>query len=105
MWSSKSAPAGFHALSLRRYGSRPASASADETTDFVVAVGSDQQHVSHVRIGNQALQQLQRRRVHPLQIVEKQRQRMLRRREGAEETPEHQLEKASRLLRWQFCHG
>ena len=39
-------------------------------TDFVVAVGSDQQHVPHVRIGNQALQQFQSCRVQPLQIVE-----------------------------------
>ena len=74
-------------------------------TDFVVAVGSDQQHVPHVRIGNQALQQFQSRRVQPLQIVEEQRQRMLRASEGAEETPEHQLETAPRFLRWQFCHG
>ncbi len=30
---------------------------------------------------------------------------MLRAGEGAEETPEHQLETASRFLWWQFCHG
>src|SRR5580658_981523 len=30
---------------------------------------------------------------------------MLRTGEGAEETPEHQLETGPRFLRWQFCHG
>ena len=74
-------------------------------TDFVVAVSSDQQHVPHVRIGNQALQQFQSGRVQPLQIVEEQRQRMVRAREGAEETPEHQLETAPRFLRRQFRDG
>ena len=52
-------------------------------TDFVVAVGSNQQHVPHVRIGDQVLQQLQSCRIQPLQIVQEQRQRMLRLSEGA----------------------
>src|SRR5580704_7471983 len=30
---------------------------------------------------------------------------MLRSRERAQETPEHQLETAPRFLRWQFCHA
>src|SRR5580704_7795550 len=74
-------------------------------TDFVVAVGSDQQQVPHVPIGYQPLQQFQGRHVQPLQIVEEQRQGMLRSRKGSEETPKHQLETAPRLLRWQFRHG
>ena len=74
-------------------------------TDFVVAVGADQQQVPHVRIGNQVLQQFQSCRIQPLQIVEEQRQRMLRAGEGAKEAPEHQLETALRFLRRQFCNG
>src|SRR5580692_11491906 len=45
------------------------------------------------------LDQVERRRVEPLQIVEKQRQRMFGPREDAEKSPEHQLETALRLLR------
>jgi hypothetical protein len=51
--------------------------------------------VPHARIGNQALQQFQSCRVQSLRIVEEQRQGTLRAGEGAEETPEHQLEVAS----------
>ena len=46
--------------------------------DLVVPVGADQQQVLHIRLGQQILEQVERRRVEPLQIVEEQRQRMLR---------------------------
>ena len=70
--------------------------------DLVVAVGADQQQVLHVGLGQQLLDQIERGRVEPLQIVEEQRERMLRPREHADEAPEHQLEAALRLLRRQL---
>src|ERR1700726_1105414 len=45
------------------------------------------------------LDQVERRHAEPLQIVEKQRQRMFGPREDAEKSPEHQLETALCLLR------
>ena len=54
--------------------------------DLVVAIGADQQQVPHLRLGQQILQQIERRRVEPLQIVEEERQRMLRPGEDADET-------------------
>ena len=50
----------------------------------------------YVRIGNQLLQQFQGRSVQPLQIVEEQRQWVVRPGERAEEPPEHQLEASLR---------
>ena len=62
--------------------------------DFVVAIGADQHQVLHIRLGQQILEQIERRRVEPLQVVEEQRQRMFRPGEDADEPPEHQLETA-----------
>ena len=72
--------------------------------DLVVPIGADQQQVLHIRLGQQVLEQIERRRVEPLQIVEEQRERMLRPREHAEEAPEHQLEAALRVL-WRQARG
>ena len=66
--------------------------------DFVVSVGADQHQVPHIRLGQQILEQIERCRIEPLQIVEEQRQRMLRPREYADESPEHELESALRVL-------
>ena len=41
---------------------------------------------------DQVLEEVERRRIQPLQIVEEQRERVLRPREHAEEAPEHHLE-------------
>ena len=46
--------------------------------DFVVAIGADQHQMLQLRPGQQILQQIERRRIEPLQIVEEQRQRMFR---------------------------
>ena len=72
---------------------------------LVVAVGPDNQQVLHVRIGNQVLQEFKRCRVQPLQIIEEQRERMLRLGEHAEEPPEHQLKAVLRISRWQVWNG
>ena len=70
--------------------------------DLVVPIGADQQQVAQLRLGRQVLEQVERRRVQPLQVVEEQRQRMLRPGEHAEQAAEHQLEAALRVLRRQF---
>ena len=67
-------------------------------TDLVVPIGADQQQVPHVRVRDQMLEQVERRRVQPLQIIEKQRERMFRPSEDTEEPPEHQLEARLRGL-------
>ena len=69
--------------------------------DLVVPVGADQQQVPHLRVRDQMLEQVERRCVQPLQIVEEQRERVLRAREHAEEAPEHHLEAVLRVLRRQ----
>src|SRR6476469_564681 len=57
--------------------------------------------MSNVGVGHQVVQQIERRRIEPLQIVEEEGERMLLAREHAEETPEHHLEAVLRVLRRQ----
>ena len=71
-------------------------------TDLVVPVGADQQQVPHLRVRDQMLEEVERRRIQPLQIVEEQRERVLRPCEHADEAPEHQLEAVLRVLRRQI---
>ena len=70
--------------------------------DLVVAVGADQEQVMHIRLRQHMLEQIERCRIEPLQIVEEQRQRMLRPGKHAEKAPEHELEAALRVLRRQL---
>ena len=70
--------------------------------DFVVAVGADQQQVADVRVGRPVLEEVERGRVEPLQVVEEQGERMPGPGEDAEEAAEDQLEAALRLLRRQL---
>ena len=70
--------------------------------DLVVPVGCHQQQVSHVRMRDQVLEQFERRRIQPLQIIEKQRERVFLAREHAEEPPENPLEAVLRVLRRQI---
>jgi hypothetical protein len=67
--------------------------------NFVVPVGANQHQVSHIRLGQEILEQIERCRVKPLQVVEEESKRMLRSCEYAEESPEDQLEAALRVLR------
>ena len=69
--------------------------------DLVVPVGPDQQQVPHLRVRDQVLEEVERRCIQPLQIVEEQRERVLLAREHAEEAPEHHLEAVLRILRRQ----
>ena len=50
----------------------------------------------------QVLEEIERRCIEPLQVVEEQRQRMLQSGEDPEETPQHQLEPALRVSRRQL---
>src|SRR6202034_4789769 len=77
--------------------------------NLVVPVGADQHQMLHVRLGQQILNQIERCRVEPLQIVEEQGQRMFLC-EYADKSTEHQLEAALRILwrklgnRWLFSY-
>ena len=55
-------------------------------------------------LGQQVFEQIERRRVQPLQVVEEERQRMLRSCEDADEPPKHQLKTSLRFLRRQLGH-
>src|SRR4051812_47331244 len=70
--------------------------------DLVVPVGPDQHQVPQVRTCQQILEQVERRSVEPLQVVEKERKRMLRPGKYTDEAPEHKHETALRLL-WLEC--
>src|SRR4029077_19870571 len=67
--------------------------------DLVLVIGTDQHEVLKIRAGQQILEQIERRRIQPLQIVEEQRQGLLWLRENLDEAPEHQLETPLRGLR------
>ena len=69
-------------------------------SDFVVAVGTDQHEVLQIRTGQQVLQKIERHPVEPLQIIEEQRQWMLRPGEDADKPPKHQLKTLLCVLWW-----
>ena len=69
--------------------------------DFVVAIGSDQQQVACLTPANQVLDESKGRGVDPLQVVEKQHQRVLGLGEHLEERAKHHLKAVARVLRWQ----
>ena len=79
--------------------------------DFIVSIRADQQQMLHVRLDQQIFQQIKRRRVQPLQIVEKEGQWMLGSRKYANESTEYQSEAALRVLwrkfryRWLFSYN
>ncbi len=73
--------------------------------DLVVPVGPDHQQMPDLRVRHQLLEEVERCRIEPLQIVEKQCERVLLAREYAQEAPEHQLEAVLRLLRRQYRDG
>src|SRR6202521_167182 len=70
-------------------------------SDLVVSIGPDQQQVPHLRVRDQVLEEVERRSIKPLQIVEEQRERVLLPREYAEKAPEYHLEAVLRVLRRQ----
>src|ERR1700722_7488321 len=60
--------------------------------DLVVSIGANKKQVWDALVGEEILEQIERSRVEPLQIVEKQGERMLRTREDTDETAQQQLE-------------
>ena len=66
--------------------------------DFIVPIGAQQQEMAHLLMQHEMLDQIERRPVQPLQIVEEQHQRMLGPSEDAEEAPEHQLKPILAIL-------
>src|SRR5437763_1916357 len=66
-------------------------------SDFVFAIGTDQHEVLQIW-PQQVLQQIERRRVEPLQVVEEQSQWLVRPRKCANEAPEYDLKTALCLL-------
>src|SRR3954451_7466233 len=73
--------------------------------DLVVPVGTDQHQVPQVRAGQQILEQVERRGVEPLQVVEKERKRMFRPGKYTDEAPEHEHETALRQFWLEFHNG
>src|SRR6202051_1034765 len=71
-------------------------------TDLVVSIGPHQKQVPHLRVRDQVLEEVERRCIQPLQIVEEQRERVLLPRESAEKAPENHLEAVLRVLRRQL---
>ena len=69
---------------------------------LVVSIGADQHQVLHIRSGRQIFEQVETGCVEPLQIVQKQRQRMFRSGKDVDETPENQPETALSILGWKF---
>src|SRR5258708_37387290 len=73
--------------------------------DLIVPVGADQQHVPHLRVRDQVLEEVERRSIKPLQIVEEQRERVLLPREYAEKPPKDHLKAVLRVLGRQVRNG
>src|SRR6516164_4609300 len=67
-------------------------------SDFVVAVGADEEKIAEIGSAQQVFQQVERRRVEPLQIIEEERQGMFRPSEDADKLPNHHLEAPLRVL-------
>src|SRR5271168_445413 len=59
----------------------------------------------HIRMRDQVLDEVERRRVQPLQIIEEQRERVLLAREHAKETPENHLKAILGVLWGQVRDG
>ena len=82
--------------------------------DLVIPIGADQQQMLQIRPSQQVLEKIERRHVQPLQIVEEERQWMLRPGEHAYEAPQDHwplYELAEKLVdfedyfrRWRFNH-
>ena len=67
--------------------------------DLVVPIRADEQEVLRLGLDEDVLQQLERRAIEPLQIVEEQRQRMLGAREHTDQPPKRHLEAGLRVRR------
>ena len=71
---------------------------------LIVPIGADHHQVLQVRPRQHILQQVERCRVQPLQIIEEECQRVFRPGEDTDESAEDQLKAALRLLRLKLRH-
>src|SRR6266478_5659612 len=74
-------------------------------SDLAVAVGADDEKMPDLHVRDDVLEQVEGRRVEPLQVVEEQHERMLLRGDDAEDPSEHHLESVPRLLRRELRYG
>ena len=65
--------------------------------DLVIPIGADKKQVMQIPLCQQVLEEIERGCIEPLQVVEEQRQRMLRPGEDPDETPQHQVKSALRV--------
>ena len=68
--------------------------------DLIVPISADHQQVRQIFLDQQILQKVECCCIKPLQIVEKQRQRMFRARENTDELAKSKVRAGFRLLRW-----
>src|SRR5215470_1833064 len=71
---------------------------------FIVAIGTDEEKIAEIGPAQQVFQQVERRRVKPLQVIEEQRQGIFRPSEDPDELPKHHLKAPLRLLWWKLRH-
>src|SRR5215510_6594873 len=67
-------------------------------SDFVIAVGADEEKIAKFGPTQQVFQEVECRRVEPLQVIKEECQRMFRPREDADKLPKYQLEAPLRVL-------
>src|ERR1700751_956789 len=67
-------------------------------SDLVVSIGPNQKQVPHLGVRDQVLEEVERRCIKPLQIVEEQRERVLLPCEYAEKPPKNHLKAVLRVL-------
>ena len=65
--------------------------------DLVASICTDQHQVSHIRLSQQVLEQIEGCCIEPLQIIQEEGERMLRPCKYADKSPEDQLEPALRV--------
>src|SRR4029078_8340473 len=68
-------------------------------TDLIVPIRADEQEMLEIGLGQQIFEQIERRWIQPLQVVQEEGERMLRSCEDADEAAKHQL-KSSLRFRW-----
>ena len=67
--------------------------------DLVVAVRADHEEMLDLRLGQELLEELERGRIRPLQVIEEDDERVLLGGDGAAELPEREVEAGLRLGR------
>ena len=70
-----------------------------EGTHFIVPERADEEEMPHLVVGDQRLEELESRRVQPLEIIQEERKRMLGPRKDRQQSPENHLKTVLRILR------